>query len=99
PNPAHKRSGLLKLSPAGEMVASRVSMENSSFLGFLAPQFSEGELQTACAVMDRLGESIREYCAEQPEQKPAELGPAHVLQARPSQPKAEFITEMPVNLL
>lgn len=100
PNPAHKRSGLFRLTSAGEQAATRMSTRNSSLLAYLTPKFGEAEVKSACEVMDRLGEAIRAYCAEcqrvpePPEQSssPAEAAPARGFSAAPAE-------EMPVNLL
>lgn len=101
PNPAHKRSGLFKLTDAGETVANRASQWVSGLLDYLGPKFNETELASAAKVLERLGEGIQEYGVElRREEESSTRQRTAAATAPTSAPTVEPSTDaMPVNLL
>jgi DNA-binding MarR family transcriptional regulator len=101
PNPAHKRSGLFKLTGSGETVANRASHWASGLLDYLGPKFSESELATAAKVLERLGDGLQEYGTELRRVQEATNRPGTADATAPTPaPTPEPSTDaMPVNLL
>ena len=60
PNPDHRRSVLLRLTPAGRRAWDEVAATELAQMGRLALQLSEGDLRTAVAVLAALDEDLRD---------------------------------------
>lgn len=65
PNPAHRRSALVQLTPAGQTTFEQVHARELRELSVLAPHLTHEELATAARVLDALAADIADRASQE----------------------------------
>ncbi len=73
-NPAHKRSGLIQLTPAGKELVAGLAEKEKDLVGALQIEATEREMQTTLAVLTMLRERLSRFDSEFLQHNPLDEG-------------------------